>query len=896
MAIDRERILQSAQKHVEKKRFDRAIEEYQRIVQYDPNDARTLLKIGDLQARMHAYRDAVATYERVGQYYATQGFALKAIAVYKQVREIVRKHAPELDERYAHILPRLAEIYTQLGLTSDALAAWDEVATRLQRQARDRDAIEVFRRMIQLDRANPLPYLRFAEACCRVQAVDEAINSFWAAAELLLKLDRRDDALKVIERILHFRPDPRFARVAAELYLQRGRHEDGLQALSKLQICFQADPRNLDTLNLLALAFTSIGQQEKAVEVFKEMARLAREQGRVDMFQQLVAHLMAVAPHDDQVRALQSIPPVSQAPSAAPPAASVRPAAAAAPPAVRSEPPQEEEEEIISVVDDVEFIDEPELEAEPPPRPPRMSAPELVVSETDEPYEAVAASFEAEAQTQRAIIDAESFRRLRLYGKAVGTLRQALEVDPRSRELRQKLREILAESGDRAGAIAETLTLAAIWGEDGNTDEAELLVYEVLEVEPHNPTALHMAAEIGRAAQGAAEIAPPAYGAQQPTAPDYEAAEPLPSYDLEEVRPSRAMGSSPELQPDLDDPFAAAGAPSDALPSVPLPETDLIEASDLGASARQPLPSFSDVHPDAEFAGYGGQPAPAPSEAPAPVDTESLEAALEEADFFSSRGLVDDARAILQDQLSRTPRHPLVLEKLRELDEQQDAGAGSRTIDITQLAPHDRTFEGDEAVFDIAASLEALDELPAESRQATGGFASIDEEVDVDAVFAKFKEGVSRQVDESDSATHYDLGVAYKEMGLVRDAIGEFEIAARDPARECMCHAMVGLIHLEQNELDEAAEAYKRALNAQTKTVDQEMSLYYDLGNVYEMKSDVKEALYYFQKIARRDPGYRDVKERIAALEPDKAPPMPARAVNDDDEFDRAFDELFKSS
>src|SRR5690606_26174625 len=245
-----------------------------------------------------------------------------------------------------------------------------------------------------------------------------------------------------------------------------------------------------------------------------------------------------------------------------------RPAASAAPPAVRSEPPQEEEEEIISVVDDVEFIDEPELEAEPPPRPPRMSAPELVVSETDEPYEAVAASFEAEAQTQRAIIDAESFRRLRLYGKAVGTLRQALELDPRSRELRQKLREILAESGDRAGAIAETLTLAAILSEDGNAEEAEILVYEVLEVEPQNPAALHMAAEIAKGAEGPAEIVPPPYRAsQQPTTPDYEAGEPLPSYDLEEVRPSRALGSSPELQPDLDDPFASApGVESDALP------------------------------------------------------------------------------------------------------------------------------------------------------------------------------------------------------------------------------------------------------------------------------------------------------------------------------------------
>jgi tetratricopeptide (TPR) repeat protein len=179
--IDREKVLQTAQKYVEKKKYDGAIAEYQKIVQEDPNDARTLLKIGDLQARLQAYPEAIATYDRVGQYYGTQGFSLKAIAVYKQIREIIKKHAPELVDRYAHIGPKLAEIYTQLGLTSDALSAWDEVAARLQRAGRDREAVDVFRKMVELDRQNPLPHLRLAEACCRVQALDDAVDSFWTA-------------------------------------------------------------------------------------------------------------------------------------------------------------------------------------------------------------------------------------------------------------------------------------------------------------------------------------------------------------------------------------------------------------------------------------------------------------------------------------------------------------------------------------------------------------------------------------------------------------------------------------------------------------------------------------------------------------------------------------------
>jgi hypothetical protein len=155
VAIDREKVLQAAQKYVEKKKYDKAVLEYQKLVQADPNDARTLLKIGDLQTKMGTYPDAISTYEGVGRLYAQQGFALKAIAVYKQIRELIAKHAPTLDERYGHITPKLAELYEQLGLVSDALAALDEVATRFQRQQRDDEAIAVCQKIVQLDPSEP---------------------------------------------------------------------------------------------------------------------------------------------------------------------------------------------------------------------------------------------------------------------------------------------------------------------------------------------------------------------------------------------------------------------------------------------------------------------------------------------------------------------------------------------------------------------------------------------------------------------------------------------------------------------------------------------------------------------------------------------------------------------
>ena len=57
-----------------------------------------------------------------------------------------------------------------------------------------------------------------------------------------------------------------------------------------------------------------------------------------------------------------------------------------------------------------------------------------------------------------------------------------------------------------------------------------------------------------------------------------------------------------------------------------------------------------------------------------------------------------------------------------------------------------------------------------------------------------------------------------------------------------------------------------------------------------------KDALSYYQRVARRDPNYRDVQERIRRLhEPDTKAPVRQVAVGADDEFDRAFDELLGS-
>jgi len=166
--------------------------------------------------------------------------------------------------------------------------------------------------------------------------------------------------------------------------------------------------------------------------------------------------------------------------------------------------------------------------------------------------------------------------------------------------------------------------------------------------------------------------------------------------------------------------------------------------------------------------------------------------------------------------------------------------------------------------------------------------------VDVEEVFAQFKAGVAKQIGVDDAQSHYDLGVAYKEMALLDDAVREFETAARDAKRACVCHSMIGMIQLERGDLNEAIESFLRALDAPVCTKEQEASLSYEIGAAYEAMKLNKQALDYFQRAARLVPSFRDVQERVRKLQKPEAKQQPARAVavGADDEFDRAFDTI----
>ena len=176
-------------------------------------------------------------------------------------------------------------------------------------------------------------------------------------------------------------------------------------------------------------------------------------------------------------------------------------------------------------------------------------------------------------------------------------------------------------------------------------------------------------------------------------------------------------------------------------------------------------------------------------------------------------------------------------------------------------------FDVEEEFFDLAAELEKelvgeTEEVPEADLTDTtpSGEESLEEIVE------GFKQGVAEVLSPEAYDTHYNLGIAYREMGLVDEAIGEFQLSAKDPGHLVDSCSMLGACFLEKGFPDLAVKWYKRGLKAPTLSEEENLSLLYDLGSVHAATGERETAYEVFVEIYGINSHYRDVVARLEEL------------------------------
>ncbi|HEX5829339.1 MAG TPA: tetratricopeptide repeat protein, partial [Gemmatimonadaceae bacterium] len=141
-----------------------------------------------------------------------------------------------------------------------------------------------------------------------------------------------------------------------------------------------------------------------------------------------------------------------------------------------------------------------------------------------------------------------------------------------------------------------------------------------------------------------------------------------------------------------------------------------------------------------------------------------------------------------------------------------------------------------------------------------------DEQADFAEMFRKFKQGIAESVAEEDHESHYDLGVAYKEMGLVDEAIAEFQKALRGTDRRARAYEALGQCFVEKGQFRIASAVLRNALQEPGADDQQLIGVLYLLGQSAEAMQAADEAQTYYQRVFAVDIEFRDAAARLDAL------------------------------
>jgi len=163
----------------------------------------------------------------------------------------------------------------------------------------------------------------------------------------------------------------------------------------------------------------------------------------------------------------------------------------------------------------------------------------------------------------------------------------------------------------------------------------------------------------------------------------------------------------------------------------------------------------------------------------------------------------------------------------------------------------------------VIPAIEVGSEALIEEEPAVEAEASKKVDGEFDAILQEFRKGIKDQLEDEDFETHYDLGIAYKEMGLPAEAIEEFQVAAQGPTRFIDSATMIAACYKDQGLQQAAVACLENALADSRCKGPTAPFLKYDLALLYEEEGNTDKAVELYTSI----PTIRDASARLAKLQ-----------------------------
>jgi pilus assembly protein FimV len=857
--------LQIAESHLKANRSQRAVEVLQRLLDVEPENPRVQMRLAELYNVMGQKKEAAQTYIAYAQRVLERGDPDEAQRLTDRALEVDPTNPPALllKAKSLAAAKKTEEAIKVLSSHPEADAGGDvtHLIVDLEIESgRAANAIDRARKRLATGHANFGQLLKVTNALIEAGQTEEALPLLRELRDPMMEASEQDKFLKSLTNLTQRSTE---SVEALELLVDFCRHT--------------SDPFRLNAaLDQLADAYAKAGNHARAEELLRELAGRNKDDERVqEKLGQLRSRSGESAPPADVAE-----PPVSVS-VPAPVAEVTTPvdlaSVSAEPPVIVEEELDEETQRYIAqALTDVDLFSsygltqkathllENVLQRAPRHTPTLERLLDLYLGAGNERRTAEAAALLEQIHRERNdAIAADHFGELRKrFQKAAGLREEELPKAPPRADASSTA---AAPQPQASVQVAPEIILPV---EKAPTAEFEV---PLAPLEPEAPRAETLGAE------AASILAPHSAGSIVPVEPPPGPAGTTEEVDLsdeweamarEVAESEESAEAEPSIAPaaseDVAETAAAAPEPSPE-PVTVFPEPAAPEAQSVEAHApAQP----GEAEPHAE-------PVPAILEEAAPDETiEVIEEPVEAVP--SSNGDFPPPAPVLRpaEQKVAFTTDDFISELVAEIDADGPPLAETPQVEV----------EADMSVPPpVSAPVQAVPLAQATLPPAPPPHSPVPELApqvsaetlnELSDVFQEFRSELG-EIDEAeeDLETHYNLGIAYREMGLLDEAIGEFQKVAKaiqkgKPFPYAMnCSTLLALSFMDKGQPKIASLWYRRALDTPGLDHESILALRYDLAVALEAAGDSKSALDSFQQVYAMNIDYRDVSDRISALQ-----------------------------
>ncbi len=934
MAYNKSKYVEAAQKLLNQGKVAQAIAEYQQILKYESKDQVTLMTIGELYIRQGETFQAIDYFERLAQIFVGDGFLTKAIAVYKRIAKLAPEEIRPL-ERLAdlyvqqgvmsearplflqlaeihlknnrqpeaisllkklllaepdniRIQIRLADLYQAMGQTADAIEAYVSAAQRALARADHAECERLADKALKLDSGNSAAVTVKARSYSAQGNVKQAAavlkvlpglekggeqseflldlhvkaEDWEDATALAMKVLEADDknfslAQKVAQALLDADQATRAMTLIGKLrvpMIDAGEHEVISHLLNDLATRM---PRNLEPREWLVDTYGRTSDSFRLPDALLQLGDVLTVNNNYPRAKEVFEQLLERQPDSEAAkRKLNNV--LIKMGLLSSDAATPEPEETLRAEIAKPEPPKLREQT-------------PLRESEPQ----ASGAP--ISSFMEEPIDDETQKFIAQSLT-----DVDLFASYGLTQKAIGLLEAILRRAPRHSPTLEKLLDFVLGAGDDRRTAELAAQLEQIHKDRGETASSERF--------GELRRRFQRAAGISDEELLAAQAAPPPQADTQPhledealnvpsakVAPEVSAAPAAPSKETHEVDLSdewSAMLQEAAAPPPLPRKAPAPPAPAQDTPAefeIPI-EIENISAqlSKTPAPPRSPEPDEEPIAMSFDEAPAAALPPPPKTKTPPPPAPKQPEPKFELAQDYE---LVITPEPLVPAHDQKPPAPPAAAKPPAAASLSADQFLADMVGELDGLGL-DKLAPGVPK-----SSAPAAPPAPAPPVQFPPPAAAKPPAAPVEAgplqeVFDEFRAELGEMGGEDeDLETHYNLGIAFREMGLLEEAISEFQKVAKASDKgkafryAMQCCTLLGLAFMEKGQPGIAAIWYERALHTPGVDAESTLALRYDLGVAQESAGDIEAALKSFSQVYAANIDYRDVADRIASLQ-----------------------------